>query len=67
MLLLAQQGRDVGVDVTIKSFPSQEMMALDGPLYRGHYQVALIAFQSQTDPDASWMIACAERAPTRTA
>lgn len=63
VLLLEQQERDVGIDVSIKSYSSEVMTALDGPLYRGHYQVALFAFQSQIDPDASWVISCAQRAP----
>ncbi|HTA54957.1 MAG TPA: hypothetical protein VK755_09485, partial [Candidatus Acidoferrales bacterium] len=29
----------------------------------GRYQVSLLGFQSQIDPDASWMISCAQRAP----
>ncbi|MGA8326320.1 MAG: peptide ABC transporter substrate-binding protein [Candidatus Cybelea sp.] len=63
VLLLAQQERDVGIDVSIKSYPGQVIFALDGPLYRGRYQVSLLGFQSQIDPDASWMISCAQRAP----
>jgi peptide/nickel transport system substrate-binding protein len=63
VVLLAQQERNVGIEVSVKSYPNQEMMALDGPLNRGRYQVALIGVQSQIDPDASWLIACAERAP----
>jgi peptide/nickel transport system substrate-binding protein len=63
LLLLAQQERVAGVDVSLKKIPRNEMTAIDGPLYRGHYQVSVVALQSQIDPDASWMISCKQRAP----
>jgi peptide/nickel transport system substrate-binding protein len=63
LLLLAEQEHAVGIDLSYKSYSSQESNALNGPLYRAHYQVSLFAFQSQIDPDASWMISCSQRAP----
>jgi peptide/nickel transport system substrate-binding protein len=63
LLLLVQQERVAGVDVSLKRIARNVMTAPDGPLYRGRYQVSVVSLQSQIDPDASGMISCKQRAP----
>jgi ABC-type transport system substrate-binding protein len=48
--------------VTAKSYSSQ-FFALDGPLYQGRFQLALVGYQSALDPDPSWLLSCSQRAP----
>jgi peptide/nickel transport system substrate-binding protein len=63
VLLFAQQERAVGVDVSLKTYTQQEIDALDGPLFRGRYQVAVLPGEGSIDPNASWIISCGQRAP----
>jgi peptide/nickel transport system substrate-binding protein len=55
MVLLQQRWHDIGVDVTVKTFPPATMFALaanGGPFYGGKFDVALSAFiQSNPDPN----------------
>lgn len=61
--LIVEQERAVGIDVETKRYSREEFTALDGPLMQGRFQVALYAYQSSLDPDASWLLACAQRGP----
>jgi peptide/nickel transport system substrate-binding protein len=61
--LIVEQERAVGIDVTTKRYSREEFTALDGPLMQGRFQVALYAYQSTVDPDASWLLACGQRGP----
>lgn len=60
--LIVEEERAIGIDMTTKAYGSQ-FFALDGPLYRGQFQVALANYQSALDPDPSWLLSCKQRAP----
>jgi peptide/nickel transport system substrate-binding protein len=60
--LIIQQERAIGIDVAAKGYGNQ-FFALDGPLYQGRFQVALVNYQSTLDPDPSWLVSCRQRAP----
>ncbi len=62
-LLIVQYERAVGIDVTTKRYSPEEFLGQDGPLSEGHFQVALLSYQSNYDPDASWLLSCDQRAP----
>ncbi len=53
----------LGVTVTIRRFPVTAFVAPDGPLYSGHYQIALFQFIAGYDPDVSDQFACARIPP----
>ena len=61
--LIVEDERAVGIEVTTKSYSPEEFFALDGPLSQGRFQVALVSYQSDYDPDASWLLSCGVRAP----
>ena len=60
--LLAEEERAIGINVTTKGY-GNELFAADGPLYQGRFQAALLNYQSGLDPDPSWLVSCAQRAP----
>lgn len=60
---IVEAERDVGIAVTTKRYSREEFLAFDGPLNRGRFQVGLYAYQASFDPDASWLLACAQRSP----
>jgi peptide/nickel transport system substrate-binding protein len=61
--LIVEEERAVGIEVTTKSYSPEEFLALDGTLSQGRFQVALVSYQSNYDPDASWLLSCGWRAP----
>ena len=61
--LIVEDERAVGIEVTTKSYSPEEFWALDGPLSQGRFQVAVASYQSDYDPDASWLLSCGRRAP----
>ena len=61
--LIVEDERAVGIEVTTKSYSPEEFWALDGPLSQGRFQVAVASYQSDYDPDASWLLSCDRRAP----
>jgi peptide/nickel transport system substrate-binding protein len=61
--LIVEDERAVGIEVTTKSYSPEEFLANDGPLSQGRFQVALASYQSNYDPDASWLLSCDQRAP----
>jgi ABC-type transport system substrate-binding protein len=57
------QARAVGIDLVPRAYDRSELYALDGPLYRGTFQAALMGLGSEVDPDPSTWISCDQRAP----
>ena len=62
--LIVEYERAVGIEVTAKRYSPEKLFALDGPLTQGRFQIALIVYQSNYDPDASWLLSCGQRAPS---
>jgi len=60
--LIAEQERAIGIDVTTRRY-GPGLFALDGPLYQGRFQVAVLNLQSATDPDPGAFLSCKQRAP----
>jgi peptide/nickel transport system substrate-binding protein len=56
--------RAAGVDVSIRSYPVAALVAPDGPLYGGHFDLALFTFIGGYDPDVTDQFAC-NRIPPR--
>lgn len=55
--------RAVGIQVSLLTRTSYVMTAPDGPIYHGHFQATFFTEQSSADPDATWLLACDQRAP----
>jgi peptide/nickel transport system substrate-binding protein len=65
-VILQQQLARVGVRVELRSFLYTQFYALasdGGPLANGRFDLALIAYSTDSDPDQRWLLSCAERAP----
>ncbi|HVA28469.1 MAG TPA: peptide ABC transporter substrate-binding protein, partial [Candidatus Baltobacteraceae bacterium] len=58
------QERAAGVDVSIRRYPVSELVAPDGPLYGGYYDLALFTFIGNYDPDVTDQFSC-DRIPPR--
>jgi peptide/nickel transport system substrate-binding protein len=56
--LMQAQVRPLGVRLTIRRFDVAALVAPDGPLYGGHYDVALFPFIAGFDPDVRDQFAC---------
>ncbi len=65
-VILQQQFARVGVHVDLQSFVYSQFYALasdGGAVASGRYDLALINYSTNIDPDQSWLLACRERAP----
>jgi peptide/nickel transport system substrate-binding protein len=65
-VILQQQFARLGVRVEPQSFVYSQFYALasdGGPVASGRYDLALINYSTNIDPDQSWLLACRERAP----
>ncbi len=60
---IAAAEREAGIDVTLRQYDRNLYISEEGPLIQGRYQVSLYDYQSTYDPDASWLLACDQRAP----
>jgi peptide/nickel transport system substrate-binding protein len=58
------QERQIGVLLTIRSIGVDALVAPDGPLYGGHYDIALFPFIAGFDPDVRDQFSC-NRIPPR--
>ncbi|HUA10189.1 MAG TPA: peptide ABC transporter substrate-binding protein [Candidatus Acidoferrales bacterium] len=58
------QERSLGVRITIRRLAVDALVAPDGPLYGGHYDLALFPFIAGFDPDVRDQFAC-NRVPPR--
>ena len=66
IVLLQQQFARAGVHVDLQSYVYSQFYALasdGGPLANGRYDLALIVYSTDVDPDQAWLFACRERAP----
>jgi peptide/nickel transport system substrate-binding protein len=66
MVLLQQRWHEIGIDVTVKTFPPATMFALaanGGPFYGGKFDVALSAFIQQTPDPSELNVDAADRMP----
>jgi peptide/nickel transport system substrate-binding protein len=65
-VILQQQFARAGVRLDLQSFVySQfyEPASEGGPLFAGRFDLALVNFSTNVDPDQTWLLACGERAP----
>jgi peptide/nickel transport system substrate-binding protein len=65
-VILQQQLARVGVRVELRSFLYTQFYALandGGPLANGRFDLALIQYSTDSDPDQTWLLSCRERAP----
>jgi peptide/nickel transport system substrate-binding protein len=65
-VILQQQFARAGVRVELKNSVYSQFYALasdGGTVAGGHYDIALITYSTNVDPDQSWLLACRERAP----
>lgn len=64
-LALAMQSElhDVGVDMSIKTYPYNTIFAIDGPIYRGTYDAALYSTTLNWDPNVLDYLGCNEWYP----
>lgn len=60
---IATAERQIGVEVTLRQYDREQFLAEDGPMIQGRYQLSLFNYQGTYDPDASWLLACDQRAP----
>jgi len=61
--MIIESARNVGIDLVTRAEDPNAMVSLDGPLYQGKFQVALLTYQHSIDPDPSDFVTCAQRAP----
>ena len=52
------QARTAGIRLSIRLFPVEALVAPDGPLYGGHYDIALFPFIAGFDPDVRDQFSC---------
>jgi peptide/nickel transport system substrate-binding protein len=55
--------RAVGVELELKSMPPNMLYAIDGPGFRGEFDLAFSPYYSANDPDDTVLFACANVAP----
>ncbi len=55
---ILEQERSIGVAISIRRFAVTALVAPDGPLYGGHYDIALFPFIAGFDPDVTDQFAC---------
>jgi peptide/nickel transport system substrate-binding protein len=60
---IAAAEHDAGVSVSLRQYDRNQFLAEDGPLLKGRYQLSVYDYQSNYDPDASWLLACDQQAP----
>lgn len=60
---IVEEERSIGLEVSVKRYAREQFTALDGPLMQGRFDVALYSYQSDYDPDPSWLLSCAQRSP----
>jgi peptide/nickel transport system substrate-binding protein len=63
---MIQQEKAVGIALDVKSYVDQQFLLLtsDGPLWGGHFDIALTRFVGGGDPDADWLVGCDAGAKT---
>jgi peptide/nickel transport system substrate-binding protein len=62
-LAIAAAVKAIGIDMSLRGFERQQFIGRDGPMLGAHFDVSLYDYQGSFDPDASWFLACNQRAP----
>ena len=62
-LPMIEEARAVGIDLVIRQYDRRVLWALDGPLYRGRFQTALLTLTNGLDPDPSAFLSCDQQPP----
>ena len=62
-LPMIEEARAVGIDLVIRQYDRRVLWALDGPLYRGRFQTALLTLTNGLDPDPSVFLSCDQQPP----
>jgi peptide/nickel transport system substrate-binding protein len=60
---MIEEARAVGIDLVIRQYDRRVLWALDGPLYHGRFQTALLTLTNSLDPDPSAFLSCNQRPP----
>jgi peptide/nickel transport system substrate-binding protein len=61
--LMSAEARAVGIDLVVRQYDRRVLWALDGPLYQGRFQTALLTLTNGIDPDPSVFLRCDQRPP----
>jgi peptide/nickel transport system substrate-binding protein len=62
-LLMVEEARAIGIDLVIRQYDRSVLWALNGPLYQGRFQTALLSLQNGLDPDPSSFLSCDQHPP----
>lgn len=62
-VLLQRMLHDVGITVTIKTYPYRGVYAYDGPIVTGRYDLAIYANTLPYDPDRTSTLSCSQFTP----
>ena len=60
---MIEEARAVGIDLVIRQYDRRVLWALDGPLYGGRFQTALLTLTNGLDPDPSVFLSCDQQPP----
>lgn len=61
---MIEEARAVGIDLAIRQYDRRVLWALDGPLYKGRFQTALLTLTNGgDDPDPSGFLSCDRQPP----
>ncbi len=66
-VLLQEQFARAGIRLALQPYLATQFYATaadGGPLARGRFDIALVAYSADVDPDETWLVACRERAPS---
>ena len=61
--LMAEEARAIGINLVIRQYDRSVLWSLDGPLYQGRFQTALLNLQNGLDPDPSAFLSCDQHPP----
>jgi peptide/nickel transport system substrate-binding protein len=61
--LMVEEARAIGIDLVIRQYERRVLWSLDGPLYQGRFQTALLNLQNGLDPDPSVFLSCDQHPP----
>lgn len=57
-LLMQESLRGAGIDLAIKAYPYNTIFALDGPIYKGTYDMAIYSTTLTWDPNVYFYVGC---------
>lgn len=62
-LPMIEEARAVGIELVIRQYDRRVLWALDGPLYHGRFQTALLTLTNGLDPDPTVFLSCDQQPP----